>query len=143
AVDALLGRLPDLAPGAERAELERSLFQEAHRLKGAAGTLRLPRLEAVAGRLASSFAGARDGLAALDVDGLAEERRELLQAAGEQIELPDDETPRVATGLLTVLHVEDDPVTARLFQRSLGADPGVSVLPATTGREALGLARRE
>jgi CheY-like chemotaxis protein/HPt (histidine-containing phosphotransfer) domain-containing protein len=141
AVDDLLGRLASVEAGSERAELERALFQEAHRLKGAAGTLRLGRLEAVAGELASSFVGPRSGDGPLDVDVLAAARRELAAAADDPLELPAEATAGVAAGSLTVLHVEDDPVTVRLVGRSLEREPGVTLLAAAQGADAVELAR--
>src|SRR5205823_6600345 len=57
ALSALLDRLAVEPPGPARAEVERGVFAEAHRLKGAAGTLLLGRLAAVAGELAATFGG--------------------------------------------------------------------------------------
>ena len=138
----LLERLATSEAGAERADLERSLFAEAHRLKGAAGTLRLARLHAVADELASTFGGTRSGEESLDDERLAAARRELLAAGDEPLELPAEPPVGAPGRALTILHVEDDPVTARLVERSLEREPDVTLLTTAEGAEAVELARK-
>jgi CheY-like chemotaxis protein len=140
-VGGLLERLVAAEAGAARAEVERLLFQEAHRLKGAAGTLRLQRLEAVGDELASAFGGDRSGDEPIDIGRLMAARRELVAAADEPAELPAAGPVGRGAGSVTVLHVEDDPVTARLVERSLEREPDVTLLAATEGAQAIELAR--
>jgi CheY-like chemotaxis protein len=117
---------------------------EAHSLLGAAATLRLEPLAALAERLeltlreegAARATRARDLLAAIavELDGLDAEP----QPAG-----PTPATTPAETARNTVLHVEDNPVNVKLVERVLARRPQVRLLTATRADAGLQLARSE
>jgi two-component system, cell cycle response regulator DivK len=142
-LDRNLDQLMASSAGRERALLETATFFEAHRLKGAAGTLGLHELESVAAELARSFDGTRTGENDVDVDVVEAARRKLSSAAAELraagVEQPGSKEAAGAT--CTVLHVEDDPVISAFVERVLVRQPSAKLVSARTGEAALRAAR--
>ena len=119
---------------------------DAHRLRGAAGTVGLDRL----GELAEQLELALRELGADGADAALERRaRELTEAIGSHI-VRLEAVGAIATPAAeddsqqhTVLHVEDDPVNARLIERALARRPGIRVLTARRAESGMALARKE
>jgi PAS domain S-box-containing protein len=116
---------------------------EAHSLFGAAATLGLDEVEALADRLELTLGW----LASADGDdALAVEARALLAEIAARLDQLDPGTggeSQARSGAPTVLHVDDDPVSARLISRALARRPGLRLLAAPTVETGLRLARSE
>ena len=106
-----------------------SAAHEAHSLLGAAGTVGFEDVAAAAGEL-------EDTLRTVDPGIAAPAARSLLAEVKAAIAAVEGETARI-----TVLHVEDNPLNARLVERTLARRPGVRLMAATDGETALHLAR--
>ena len=116
---------------------------EAHGLFGAAATLGLDELGALADRLELTLGAL--GSAGGEGETAAEARALLAEIAVRLDGLDpglDAEAP-TAFATPTVLHVDDDPVSTRLISRALARRPGLRLVAATNAESGLRLARAE
>jgi CheY-like chemotaxis protein/HPt (histidine-containing phosphotransfer) domain-containing protein len=113
----------------------------AHSLSGAAATVGLVELARRADELELAFG---DGEAPDAAAAIAEARRALagIRAALADAERSAEPGPEDGGGAaVTVLHVEDNPLNARLVERVLARRPRVRLVAATSGTTAIRLAR--
>jgi CheY-like chemotaxis protein len=130
------------SPGKPVQEAMESLEFEAHAVRGAAATVRLPdivnaaeRLERSAATWDASSTGALDAVVA-QAERLVELLRDVQPVPPPRIAAADD---RVPSGSV-VVHIEDNESNLKLVERILERRPGVELVEARTAGEGLALA---
>lgn len=142
--DAIERALAEVAGERRDAALE-SLAAEAHGVRGAAASVQLAGLEALAAALEYEVErendGIRDRVERIAAAGrrLSEALRAQRAAAGDD---PENEGRPAASGSgPTILHIEDNTSNLRLVELVLGRRPGLTLVEARDGETGLALAR--
>lgn len=142
-VKKLLSRLRHATGDREEERLLAQLTREAHNLRGAAGTLGLEDVEALATGLETLIQRIRRGEEHPDREVLASIARALASVAPfllEELEVPRGQPDRA---LRTVLYFEDNESNLVLVERALARRPHVRLLAARTAGVGFELARTE